>query len=341
MIRGNRNRRPDILVAFETAGHRQPPVSSASARDDIALLDEYSRTIVGAVDRVAPSVVNIESRSNGSRGGSGSGFIIAPDGFILTNSHVVHGAREIVVNLSDGRESRAHLGGDDPDTDLAVIRIDAAHLSHVRLADSETLRVGQIAIAIGNPLGFQASVTAGVISALGRSMHAQSGRLIDNIIQTDAALNPGNSGGPLVNSAGEVIGVNTAMIRPAQGICFAIGSNTAKLVAGWLIRDGRIRRSYIGVAGQNVPLHRRVIRFYNLPLETGVLVVSVEKDSPAQRAGLREGDLIIAFNSQPIGSVHDLHKVLVGEQIGVSASLTVIRHTEKLELSILPAESRG
>src|SRR5207247_4251467 len=340
MIRGNRNRRPDILVASETAGHRQPPVSSAPARDDIALLDEYSRTIVGAVDRVAPSVVNIESRSNGSRGGSGSGFTIAPDGFILTNSHVVHGAREIVVNLSDGRESRAHLVGNDPDTDLAVIRIDAAHLSHVRLADSETLRVGQIAIAIGNPLGFQASVTAGVISALGRSMHAQSGRLIDNIIQTDAALNPGNSGGPLVNSAGERVGVNTAMIRPAQGICFAIASNTAKLVAGWLIKDGKIRRSYIGVAGQNVPIHRRIVRFYGLPLETGVLVVSVEKNSPAERAGLRQGDLIVAFNSQPIGTVHHLHKVLVGEQINVSASLTIIRHTEKFDVRILPAESR-
>src|SRR6266699_2928553 len=341
MIHVNRNRRPDILAAAETAGNKQPPALSSPARDDIALLDEYSRTIVSAVDRVAPSVVNIESRANGSRGGSGSGFIIAPDGFILTNSHVVHAAREIVVNLSDGRESRAHLVGDDPDTDLAVIRIDAAHLSHVRLADSETLRVGQIAIAIGNPLGFQASVTAGVISALGRSMHAQSGRLIDNIIQTDAALNPGNSGGPLVNSAGEVVGVNTAMIRPAQGICFAIASNTAKLVAGWLIRDGRIRRSYIGVAGQNVPIHPRVVRFYGLPLETGVLVVSVEKNSPAEGAGVREGDLIVAFNDQPIGSVHHLHKILVGEQIGVSASLTIVRHTEKLELPILPAESRA
>src|SRR6184192_4629676 len=341
MISGKRNRRPDILVASETAGRRQPPASSAPARDDMALLDEYSRTIVSAVDRVAPSVVNIESRANGSRGGSGSGFIIAPDGFILTNSHVVHGAREIVVNLSDGRESRAHLGGDDPDTDLAVIRIDAAHLSHVRLADSETLRVGQIAIAIGNPLGFQASVTAGVISALGRSMHAQSGRLIDNIIQTDAALNPGNSGGPLVNSAGEVIGVNTAMIRPAQGICFAIGSNTAKLVAGWLIRDGRIRRGYIGVAGQTSPLHRRIVRFYGLPLETAVLVVSVENNSPAERAGLREGDLVIAFDDQPIGNVHHLHKILVGEQIGVPAKVTVIRHTERMELRILPAESRS
>src|SRR5438105_5060752 len=340
MVHVNRIRRPHVLAAAETTGNKQAPVPSAPAKDDIALLDDYSRTIVGAVDRVAPSVVNIESRANGSRGGSGSGFIIAPDGFILSNSHVVHGAREIVVNLSDGRESRAQLVGDDPDTDLAVIRIDAAQLSHVRLADSETLRVGQIAIAIGNPLGFQASVTAGVISALGRSMHAQSGRLIDNIIQTDAALNPGNSGGPLANSAGEVIGVNTAMIRPAQGICFAIASNTAKLVAGWLIRDGRIRRGYIGVAGQNVPIHRRIVRFYGLPLETAVLVVSIEKNSPAEHGGLREGDLIVAFNGQSIGSVHDLHKVLVGEQIGVSATLTIVRHTEKLELPILPAESR-
>jgi len=318
---------------------------SAVSVDD-SLLDEYSRSVVSAVSRVAPAVANIEiqQRSKGrprNVAGSGSGFVIAPDGFILTNSHVVHHATRIVVNLSDGREYLAQLIGDDPETDLAVIRIDASQLTHVRLADSESLRVGQIAIAIGNPLGFQASVTAGVISALGRSMYSQSGRLIDNIIQTDAALNPGNSGGPLVNSAGEVIGVNTAMIRPAQGICFAIASNTAKLVAGWLIRDGRIRRSYIGVAGQNVPLHRRVIRFYNLPLETGVLVASVEKDSPAQRAGLREGDIIVAFDEQPIGTIHDLHKMLVSEQIGVAARLLIIRYTEKLELSILPAESKS
>src|SRR6266436_4491841 len=325
---------------FERSRLAPPP-------DDAALLDEYSRTVVGAADRVGPAVVNIDikQRVNGRRGpreigGSGSGFIIAPDGFILTNSHVVHDANQIAVSLPDGREYPAQLVGDDPDTDLAVIRIDAPQLGHVRLADSENLRVGQLVIAIGNPLGFQASVTAGVISALGRSMHSQSGRLIDNIIQTDAALNPGNSGGPLVNSAGEVIGVNTAIIRPAQGICFAIASNTARLVAGWLIRDGRIRRSYIGVAGQNVPLHRRVVRFYNVPLETGVLVVSVEKNSPAERAGLREGDLIVAFNGQPIGSVHDLHKILVGEQIGVSFCLNIIRNTEKMELPILPAESR-
>jgi S1-C subfamily serine protease len=338
MIHVNRFRRPHVLATAETAGNKQAPVPSAPAKDDIALLDDYSRTIVGAVDRVAPSVVNIESRATGSRGGSGSGFIIAPDGFILTNSHVVHGAREIVVNLSDGRESRAQLVGDDPDTDLAVIRIDLAQLSHVRLADSETLRVGQIAIAIGNPLGFQASVTAGVISALGRSMHAQSGRLIDNIIQTDAALNPGNSGGPLANSAGEVIGVNTAVIRPAQGICFAIASNTAKFIAGWLIKEGRIRRGYIGVAGQTSPLHRRVARFYHLANESGAMVVSVEKGSPAEQSRIRPDDVIVAFNDEPIASVHDLHKKLVGDRIGTPCKLTVLRGTEQLTIYVAPAE---
>ena len=338
MIHVNRFRRPHVLATAETAGNKQAPVTSAPAKDDIALLDDYSRTIVSAVDRVTPSVVNIESRANGSRGGSGSGFIIAPDGFILSNCHVVHGAREIVVNLSDGRESRAQLVGDDPDTDLAVIRIDAAQLSHVRLADSETLRVGQIAIAIGNPLGFQASVTAGVISALGRSMHAQSGRLIDNIIQTDAALNPGNSGGPLANSAGEVIGVNTAVIRPAQGICFAIASNTAKFIAGWLIKEGRIRRGYIGVAGQTSPLHRRVARFYHLANESGAMVVSVEKGSPAEQSRIRPDDVIVAFNDEPIASVHDLHKKLVGDRIGTPCKLTVLRGTEQLTIYVTPAE---
>jgi S1-C subfamily serine protease len=328
------------------------PVASQRVReemqlDDSELLDAYSRTVVSAVARVAPAVVNINVKQRVSAqrrerelSGNGSGFVIAPDGFILTNSHVVHDASAITVNMSDGREYPAELTGDDPDTDLAVIRVDAPQLTHVRLADSENLRVGQLVIAIGNPFGFEASVTAGVISALGRSMHAQSGRLIDNVIQTDAALNPGNSGGPLVNSAGEVVGVNTAMIRPAQGICFAIASNTAKFVAGWLIKDGRIRRGYIGVAGQNVPIHRRIVRFYGLPLETAVLIVSVEKNSPAERAGLRHGDLIVAFNRQPIGTVHHLHKVLVSEQINVSANLTIIRHTEKLDVAILPAESR-
>ena len=324
-----------------------PGGSIGTLQGDRGLLDEYSRTVVAAVERVAPAVVNIdikqrvEARDRAREvGGSGSGFVIAPDGFILTNSHVVHHARAIQANLSDGREYPAQLIGDDPDTDLAVIRIDAPQLAHVRLADSENLHVGQIVIAIGNPFGFQASVTAGVVSALGRSMHTQSGRLIDNIIQTDAALNPGNSGGPLLNSAGEVIGVNTAMIRPAQGICFAIASNTAKLVAGWLIRDGKIKRSYIGVAGQNVPIHRRVVRFYNLPLETGVLVMSVEQGSPAAKTGLREGDVIVEFNGEPIGSIHELHRRLMAEQIGVESKIRIIRHTEKLELLIVPDESQ-
>ena len=338
--------RIDFLFHETDSGALQP-IRGQIQPDDSALLDAYSRTVVSAVTRVAPAVVNIDVklRASAERGdrevsGNGSGFVITPDGFILTNSHVVHSASAITINLPDGREYPAQLIGDDPDTDLAVVRIDAPQLAHVRLADSENLRVGQLVVAIGNPLGFEASVTAGVVSALGRSMHAQSGRLIDNIIQTDAALNPGNSGGPLVNSAGEVVGVNTAMIRPAQGICFAIGSNTAKLVAGWLIKDGKIRRSYIGVAGQNVPIHRRIVRFYRLPLETAILVVSVEKNSPAERAGLRQGDLIVAFNDKPIGTVHHLHRVLVGEQINVGASLTIIRHTEKLDLPIQPAESR-
>jgi S1-C subfamily serine protease len=329
----------------EPAGVRETAIGDGH---DSFLLDDYSRTVVAAVDRVSPAVVKIEVKqhlnaSPGPRevGGSGSGFVITPDGFILTNSHVVHGAHSIAVNLPDGREYSAQLIGDDADTDLAVIRIDAPHLSHVRLANSHNLRVGQIVIAIGNPLGFQASVTAGVISALGRSMHSQSGRLIDNIIQTDAALNPGNSGGPLVNSAGEVIGVNTAMIRPAQGICFAIASNTAKFVAGWLIRDGKIRRSYIGVAGQNVPIHRRIVRFYNLPSETGVLIVSVEKDSPAAKARLRAGDLIIGFNGEPIDSIHALHKKVMAEQIGVQSTVSIIRDIEKLELPIVAEESRA
>jgi len=341
------NFEPDARQEFllsETNSERDSSNKTTTGPAETALLDEYSRAVVSAVERVAPCVVNIEVQQRSKNqprdiAGNGSGFVITPDGFILTNSHVVHGASHIVVNLSGGRDYPAQLIGDDPETDLAVVRIDAPQLVHVRLADSEILRVGQLAVAIGNPFGFQASVTAGVISALGRSMYSQSGRLIDNIIQTDAALNPGNSGGPLVNSAGEVIGVNTAMIRPAQGICFAIASNTAKFVAGWLIKEGKIRRSYIGVAGQNVPIHRRIVRFYGLPLGTGVLVISVEKNSPAERAGLRENDLIVAFNGQPVGSVHHLHKVLVGEQIGVSASLTMIRHTEKLELPILPTES--
>jgi S1-C subfamily serine protease len=234
----------------------------------------------------------------------------------------------------------ARVIGDDPDTDLAIIRITAPNLTPAALGDSSSLKVGQLAIAIGNPYGFQATVTAGVVSSLGRSLRAQSGRLIDNLIQTDAALNPGNSGGPLVNSHGEVIGVNTAVILPAQGICFAIASNTAKFVASRLIRDGKIRRGYIGVAGQDVPLHRRIVRFFHLEAETGVLVTHIEPNSPAARAGLQENDLIVAFDNKSIDGVDALHRQLIDERIGASARLTVIRRTEKLDLEITPTESR-
>src|SRR2546429_3370182 len=343
-MRTNFERAMRTEFLFGEANSEHPPHNETATKGiEAALLDEYSRAVVNAVERVAPSVVNIEVQQRSKNqprdiAGNGSGFVITPDGFILTNSHVVHGATRIVVNLSGGRDYPAQLIGDDPETDLAVIRIDAPQLVHVRLADSETLRVGQIAIAIGNPLGFQASVTAGVISALGRSMHAQSGRLIDNIIQTDAALNPGNSGGPLANSAGEVIGVNTATIRPAQGICFAIASNTAKFVAAWLIKEGRIRRGYIGVAGQTAPLHRRVARFYHLANETGVLVVSIDKGSPADHARIRPNDVIVTFNDEAIASVHDLHEKLVGDQIAKPCKLTMLRHTEQLTIYVTPAE---
>jgi len=321
----------------------QGPVASSApspqAGDD-ALFDAYSRAVIRAADEVGPSVVNLEvRRKTGERLGSGSDFIITPDGFVLTNSHVVHGADRIEVTLADGRHPDAHVVGDDPHTDLAVVRIYAPQLHPVRLGDSRGVRVGQVAIAIGNPYGFQCTVTAGVVSALGRSFRANTGRLIDDIIQTDAALNPGNSGGPLVNSRGEVIGVNTAVILPAQGICFAIAVNTAKYVAGWLIKDGKIPRSYVGVGGQNVPLHRRLVRHYKLPVSSGVLVIAVAPDSPAEHAGLREGDVMVEFNGQPVPSIDALHKLLTADHIGVEARLSVLRGTEKLLLPITPQES--
>lgn len=312
-------RTADIVRAFTAnAPVVEPPIQPPPI-DDSELLDSYSRTISSVVNKVGATVVNIRTHKRAGRdgqhgqesGGSGSGFIIAPDGFILTNSHVVHGADKLEVTLADGQMFSAALVGEDPESDLAVIRINAPQqLPHAHLADSKAIRVGQIAVAIGSPFGFQQTVTAGVVSALGRSMRSQSGRLIDNVIQTDAALNPGNSGGPLVNSNGEVIGVNTAVILPAQGICFAIASNTAEFVAAWLIKDGRIRRSWIGVIAQNAPIHRRVVRFHRLAAEYGVLVTGTEPGSPAARAGLREGDVIVAFAGETVASIDELHRHL-------------------------------
>ena len=324
-----------------------PPAHEVADIADAALFDAYSRAVMTAVEKIGPSVVNVEVHTAGKtrsgeprdRRGGGSGFVFTPDGLILTNSHVVHDATRIDVTLTDGRRAPADIVGDDPASDLAVIRIDAPGLQAAQLGDSQQLRPGQMAIAIGNPYGFQSTVTAGVVSALGRSLRAYSGRLIEDVIQTDAALNPGNSGGPLVNSHGEVIGVNTATILPAQGICFAIGINTAKFVASRLLRDGRIRRSWIGVSAQTVPLHRRVVRFYNLPKESGVVVAGVEERSPARHAGLREGDVIVALDDKPVAGVDDLHRLLTDAQVGARCALTVIRHTEKINLSITPTEA--
>jgi S1-C subfamily serine protease len=335
------------LISGEASNKSNLSATFTASNDD--LLDAYSVAVVNAAEKVSPSVVNIESRKNPRNDrqatvdranqlrGSGSGFIFTPDGFILTNSHVVHGADRIDVTLSDGGRFEASLIGDDPDTDLAVIRINAANLVPAQLGDSKSIRVGQLVIAIGNPYGFQCTVTAGVVSALGRSLRSISGRLIDNVIQTDAALNPGNSGGPLVTSRGDVIGVNTAVILPAQGICFATAINTAKVVAGHLIRDGKITRSYIGLAGQNVELPRHLVRFHKLPIGAGVMVASTEPNSSAERAGLREGDVIVAYGSHAVGTIDDLHRLLTDDQVGRAIPLTIIRRTEKMIVTITPA----
>lgn len=308
------------------------------------ILDAYSHAVVHTAEKLSPSVVNIEvshdekRRYNGeATKGAGSGFIFTPDGFILTNSHVVHKAREIEVSLSDGRHFQARLVGDDPDTDLAVIQIYAPHLIPAKMGDSQTLRPGQLVIAIGNPYGFQCTVTSGVVSALGRSMRSNSGRLIDNVIQTDAALNPGNSGGPLANSRGEVIGVNTAIIAPAQGICFATPINTAKLVASMLLKDGVVKRGRLGIGVQNMELPRRVVRFHELDTESGILIISVEPNSPAHQAGLQERDVIVAFNNKPISGVDDLHRLLTQDSISKEIPVTIVRKADKLTMIVKPS----
>jgi len=322
-------------------------VSGFQALDDQGLLDAYSQAVVSAADKVSPAVVNVEVRQRvqtpqgprEARGG-GSGFVFTPDGFLLTNSHVVHGAGRIDISLGDGRRYPATLIGDDPGTDLAVLRVDAPDLTAAELGDSAQVRVGQLVIAIGNPLGFESSVTTGVVSALGRSLRSSSGRLIEDIIQTDAALNPGNSGGPLVTADGRVVGVNTATIRPAQGICFAIAINTAKFVAGRLIRDGRIKRSYIGVVGQTVSLPHNVVRFHHLEQERGILVLSVEPASPAAEAGVWERDIIMSLDGQRIAGIDDLQRLLTDVRIGALTRLVVLRGAEKLEIAVTPLETR-
>ncbi len=305
------------------------------------LLDAYSRAVVDAVEKLSPSVVHIQvaGRRHGRESeGSGSGFIFAPDGFVLTNSHVVRGATHMDAVLMDGRRLTADLVGDDPDTDLAVVRVHESGLPPARLGDSEALKVGQLAIAIGNPLGFQCTVTAGVVSALGRSLRSQSGRLIDNVIQTDAALNPGNSGGPLITSRGEVIGVNTAIILGAQGLCFATPINTAQYVVPRLIRDGRIRRGWLGIGGQNMKVPPHAAHVLGLRAESGVLVISVEPGSPAERAGFQDRDLLVEFEGQPISSIDDLHRQLTEERIGKTAEVVVVRHSQRVSLRTVPRE---
>ena len=318
---------------------------AVSHEDD--LLDAYSRAIVGAVDQVGPAVVHLEITKAGraARGrdardvqGSGSGFFFTPDGFALTNSHVVNGAASIRATFSDGSSHPAYLVGDDPDTDLAVVKIDDTPPGFAAFGDSSSLRPGQLVVAIGNPLGFQATVTSGVVSALGRTMRSQSGRLIDGVVQTDAALNPGNSGGPLVTSRGDVIGVNTAIIAGAQGICFAIPSRTAQFVASRLIRDGRVRRAYLGVAGQTVSLTRRQAERYHLAAPGAVLITSVEPDSPAAQAGLVARDLIVGIGTSAVTSVDDLHRCLSEETIGLPAELAFFRGGERQGRVVTPIE---
>lgn len=314
---------------------------------DTSLLDAYSRTITGVVNNVADAVVHIEvsrkmmdprTKKERVAAGTGSGFLISTDGFIVTNHHVIENAVSIKVSLADGRTAKADLKGSDSSTDIAVLKIYEDSLKALQFADSDKLQPGQIAIAIGNPLGLQHSVTAGVVSALGRTLRASNGRLIDDIIQTDASLNPGNSGGPLVNSNGQVIGVNTAMIPTAHGICFAVSSNLAAYVAGRLIMNGRVKRAYLGIAGQLVNLTERMIAANRLERRSGVYVFEIEADIPVHNMELHTGDIIVAFNNEPIGSVDDLHKKLHEKMIGQKVGLTVLRGGRKVDISVIPGE---
>ena len=317
------------------------------AQKDAVLLDAYSQTVVSVAQQLSDAVVQIKvkkKQSNSRRRrarqpyGTGSGFIISSDGFIVTNSHVVSGAELIEVNLQDGRQFQAKLIGEDPPTDIAVVQVDADQLTIARFGNSDLLQVGQLAVAIGNPYGFQYSVTAGVVSALGRTLRSESGRLIDDVIQTDAALNPGNSGGPLVDSSGKVIGVNTAVILPAQGLCFAVASNLAQYVVGKLIIEGKVKRGYIGIAGQVIRLNQRLMNYHKLNKASGILVQQIEADGPSYNAELEQGDVIIGFEGNTISSIDELHKYLDESTIGKQVELLVLRNRRKKRIRVIPAE---
>jgi S1-C subfamily serine protease len=304
------------------------------ANDD--LLDAYSRAVTGTVARVAPAVVNVEAK-----GASGSGFVFTPDGLILTNSHVITGAPAVTVTLLDGRRLRADVLGNDPDTDLAVLRISATDLQPAQLGDSSTLVPGQLVVAIGNPFGFQHTVTAGVVSAVGRGLRARTGRLMDNLIQTDAALNPGNSGGPLVTSAAVVVGVNTAVILGGQGIAFAVPANTARDVIADLLRDGRVRRAVLGISAHTSPIPRRLVHDHSLPHDRGVLVSEVQPGTPADNAGLLAGDIVIDFGGTPVATIDALHRELRGDRIGQPVPVRVLRHGSPRRVIVVPGEPQG
>jgi S1-C subfamily serine protease len=304
------------------------------------LLDPYSAQIVNAFERVGPAVVHvIARRADGKPRGQGSGVIFTPDGYVLTNAHVVADATLLSASLTDGRSFDATLVGADPDTDTAVLRLAGNGLHHAELGSSATLRVGQLVAAIGNPLGFQCTITAGIVSALGRTLRTPSGRNLESVIQTDAPLNPGNSGGPLVSGAGHVVGIATATIAPAQGLCFAIGIDTAIWVATRLMRDGRVRRSRLGVSGQTVSLDTRVRRFHHLAAPTGVLVLDVQAGGPAASAGVQQGDVIVTFDDTPVSGVDALHRTLTEDRVGRELPLTLLRRTELVRVTVWPEEA--